>query len=155
MTPRSGKAFRTSTPTAELAVTQRHAAGIDVHAAVHFVSVSPQDVPAGFNNPDPKLPDGVRKFGAMTPDLEALAAWLKECGVTTVAMEATGVFWIPLAQKLEDAGIETVLVNARHLRQVPGRKTDVKDCQWLQQLHSFGLLQGGPACLAAQWPIFN
>jgi transposase len=62
--------------------------------------------------------------------------------VRTVAMESTGVFWIPLAQKLEAAGIEMVLANARHLRQVPGRKTDVKDCQWLQQLHSYGLIQG-------------
>jgi hypothetical protein len=80
MTPRFGKAFRTSAQVDDLAVTQRHAAGIDVHAATHFVSVAPADVPAGFRNPDPQLPDGVRKFGTATPDLEALAAWLRGAG---------------------------------------------------------------------------
>ena len=105
MTPRSGKAFRTSTPPDDLAVTQRHAAGIDVHAATHFVSVPPEDVPGGFCNPDPKLPDGVRKFGATTPDLKVVAAWLTECGATTVAMESTGVFWIPLYDLLASRGL--------------------------------------------------
>src|SRR5438105_1154237 len=109
MTPRAGKAFRTSAQGEDLAVTQRHAAGIDVPAAVHFVSVAPQDVPAGFRNPDPKLPDGVRKFGTTTPDLEALLAWLKECGVTTVAMESTGVFWIPLYDLLARRGLDVIL----------------------------------------------
>src|SRR5215467_13053663 len=80
----------------DLAVRHRHAAGIDVHAAMHMVSVPEEDVPAGFVNPDAKLPAGVRKFGATTGELEALAAWLKDCGVTTVAMESTGVYWIPL-----------------------------------------------------------
>ena len=113
MTPRFGKAFRTSDAGGRLAVTQRHAAGVDVHAAVHFVSVSPADVPAGFNNPDPKLPDGVRKFGTTTPDLEAIAVWLKECGVTTVAMEATGVYWIPLYDLLASRGVDVILVDPR------------------------------------------
>jgi hypothetical protein len=72
MTPRAGKAFRTSTQRDDLTVTQRHAAGIDVHAAVHFVSVAAADVPAGFVNPDGQLPDGVRKFGTTTPDLEVI-----------------------------------------------------------------------------------
>lgn len=107
MTPRSGKAFRASAQAEDLAVRQRHAAGIDVHAAVHFVSVAPADAPAGFRNPDPKLPDGVRKFGAVTSELESLAAWLTQCGVTTVAMEATGVYWIPLFDLLASQALFT------------------------------------------------
>ena len=95
MTPRGGKRFRPS-PADDLAVKHRHAAGIDVHAAVHFVAVAAEDVPAGFVNPDPKLPAGVRKFGAYTGDLRALADWLTACGVTTVALESTGVYWICL-----------------------------------------------------------
>src|SRR5882757_3066975 len=83
-------------PAADLVITHRHAAGIDVHAAEHFVAVAPEDVPAGFVSPDWKLPAGVRKFGTNTADLEAIANWLKACGVTTVAMESTGVYWIPL-----------------------------------------------------------
>mgnify|MGYP001451899824 CR=1 FL=1 len=141
MTPRSGKAFRTSDPQDDLAVTQRHAAGIDVHAALHFVSVSPADVPAGFSNPDAKLPDGVRKFGTTTPDLEVIAAWLQECGVTTVAMEATGVFWIPLYDLLASRGFDVILVDPRQTTHAPGRpKSDVLDCQWIRRLHSYGLL---------------
>jgi transposase len=141
MTPRSGKAFRTSEQGDDLAVSQRHAAGIDVHAAVHFVSVAPADAPAGFINPDPKLPDGVRKFGAVTSDLEALAAWLTECGVTTVAMEATGVYWIPLFDLLASRGLDVILVDPRQTTHAPGRpKSDVLDCQWIRRLHSYGLL---------------
>lgn len=141
MTPRAGKAFRTSDQMDDLAVTRRHAAGIDVHAAVHFVSVPPQDVPAGFVNPDAKLPDGVRKFATMTADLEALAAWLTECGVTTVALEATGVFWIPLYDLLASRGFDVILVDPRQTTHAPGRpKSDVLDCQWIRRLHSYGLL---------------
>jgi transposase len=84
--------------------------------------------------PQDAVPEGesaVRSFGGFSGQLDKLVEWLQSCGVKTAAMESTGVFWIPLAQKLEDAGIEVVLVNARDLRQVPGRKTDVKDCQWL------------------------
>ena len=82
----------------------------------------------------------VRCFSAFTEGLDAAVDWLRDCRVTTVAMESTGVYWIPLHQKLEAAGIEVYLVNARHVRHVPGRKTDVKDSQWLRQLHRFGLL---------------
>lgn len=84
----------------------------------------------------------MRVFGTYTTDLDQLVEWLQACKVTTVAMESTGIYWLPLAQKLEQAGIDFVVVNARHLKCVPGRKTDIKDCQWLQQLHSCGLLSG-------------
>ena len=109
MSPRSGKGFRTSQAGEDLAVTHRHAAGIDVHSREHFVAVAAEDVPAGFVNPDGKLPAGVRKFGANTGDLEALAAWLKDCGVTTVAMESTGIYWIPLYDLLAGQGFEVIV----------------------------------------------
>lgn len=121
-------------PAAEMPVVHRHAGGIDIGSVEHYVCVPEDAVPAGESN--------VRSFRGFTGDLDKLVEWLQACRVTTVAMESTGVFWIPLAQKLESAKIEVVLVNARHLRYVPGRKTDVKDCQWLQQLHSYGLLNG-------------
>jgi transposase len=141
MTPRQGKRFRTSAQVEDLAATQRHAAGIDVHAAVHFVAVPVEDVPAGFLNPDAKLPAGVRKFGTNTADLEAIAAWLKECGVTTVAMESTGVYWIPLFELLAGRGLTVILVDPRQTKHAPGRpKSDVLDCQWIRRLHSYGLL---------------
>jgi len=125
---------QTIRPSANMPVLHPHAAGIDVGSVEHFVCVPRDAVPEGES--------AVRSFGGFSGELDKLVEWLRSCGVETVAMESTGVFWIPLAQKLEDAGMEVVLVNARHLRQVPGRKTDVKDCQWLQQLHSYGLLQG-------------
>ena len=109
-----------------------HAGGIDCGAEEHYVAVPPQSV-------EPGQP-AVRCFSAFTEGLDASVEWLKACGVTTVAIESTGVYWIALCQKLEAAGIEVFLVNARHVRHVPGRKTDIKDCQWLQRLHSFGLL---------------
>jgi transposase len=109
-----------------------HAGGIDCGAQEHYVAVPLQSVEPG----EPV----VRCFSAFTEGLDVLVEWLKACGVTTVAIESTGVYWIALCQKLEAAGIEVFLVNARHVRHVPGRKTDVKDCQWLQRLHSFGLL---------------
>jgi transposase len=141
MTPRQGKRFRTSAQAEDLAVTQRHAAGIDVHAAVHFVAVPVEDVPAGFLNPDVRLPAGVRKFGANTADLEAIAAWLKACGVATVAMESTGVYWVPLYELLASRGFDVILVDPRQTRHAPGRpKSDVLDCQWIRRLHSYGLL---------------
>lgn len=84
----------------------------------------------------------VRKFGTYTPDLHELAHWLKKCNIETVAMESTGVYWIPVYEILEADGLEVNLVNARHLKHVPGRKSDVADCQWAQQLHSYGLLNG-------------
>jgi len=84
----------------------------------------------------------VRKFGTYTPDLHALADWLQSCGIETVAMESTGVYWIPIYEILEARGVEVYLVNARHLKHVPGRKSDWQDCQWIQRLHSLGLLNG-------------
>jgi transposase len=141
MTPRQGKRFRTSQQVEDLTVRQQHAAGIDVQAAVHFVAVAPADVPADFVNPDAKLPPGVRKFGANTGDRGALAAWLKACGVTTVAMESTGVYWIPLYELLASRGLDVILVDPRQTKHAPGRpKSDVLDCQWIRRLHSYGLL---------------
>ena len=143
MTPRAGKGFRTSEADDDLAVRQRQAAGIDVHAAVHFVSVSPAEVPVGFVNADAQLPVGVRKFGTNTCDLEALAAWLKACHVQTVAMESTGVYWIPLYDLLASQGFIVLLVDPRQTKHAPGRpKSDVLDCQWIRRLHSYGLLTG-------------
>jgi transposase len=158
MTPRPGKRFRTSDPVEDLTVTRRHAAGIDVHAAVHFVAVAPADVPAGFVNPDAQLPAGVRKFGANTGDLEALAAWLKACGVTTVAMESTGVYWIPLFELLAGLGLDVILVDPRQTKHAPGRpKSDVLDCQWIRRLHSYGLLTASfrPADEIVVWRGFQ
>lgn len=158
MSPRSGKAFRTSQAAEDLAVTHRHAAGIDVHAAVHFVAVAAEDVPAGSMNPDGKLPPGVRKFGANTGDLEALAAWLKDCHVRTVAMESTGVYWIPLYDLLASQGFEVILVDPRQTKHAPGRpKSDVLDCQWIRRLHSYGLLTASfrPSDEIVRWRGFQ
>lgn len=141
MTPQKGTKFRTSETRERLEVTHPRAAGIDVHAAVHFVAVNPADVSAGFVPEDPQLPKGVRKFGAFTCDLEALAAWLKDCHVTTIAMESTGVYWIPLFELLSSQGFDVILVDPRQTKHAPGRpKSDVLDCQWIQRLHSYGLL---------------
>jgi len=107
------------------------AAGIDCGSAEHFVAV-----------PVDRDPHPVQAFKTFTGELQRLIGWLQACGVTTVAMEATGVYWIPLYDLLEAAGIEAVLVNARHVKNVPGRKSDVSDCEWLQELHSVGLLRG-------------
>jgi transposase len=108
-----------------------HAAGIDVGASEHYVAV-----------PADRDEQPVRRFGAFTEELHALAQWLLQCGIKTVALESTGVYWIPLFQILESYGLAVKLVNARHVKNVPGRKSDVQDCQWLQQLESFGLLRG-------------
>src|SRR4029077_1541228 len=105
MSPRSGKGFRTSQAGEDLAVTHRHAAGIDVHSREHFVAAAAEDVPAGFVNAEGRVPAGVRKFGTNTGDLEALAAWLKDCGVTTVAMESTGIYWIAPYDLLASTGL--------------------------------------------------
>lgn len=121
-------------PATSLPVVHPHAAGIDVGASELYVCV-PEDAVSPGESP-------VRRFGVFTGELDKLVEWLQSCGVKTVAMESTGVYWIPPYQKLEAGGLEVVLANARHLRQVPGRKTDVKDCQWLQRLHSYGMLQG-------------
>jgi transposase len=106
-----------------------HAAGIDIGSREHYVCVPPE-----------KAACHIRRFGTFTADLEALADWLLECKITTVAMEATGSYWIPVFQILEARGLEVILVNARQTKNVAGRKSDVKDCQWIQRLHTYGLL---------------
>jgi transposase len=84
----------------------------------------------------------VRTFGTFTEDLHDPADWFKACGVTSVAMESTGVYWIPIYEILEQRGFEVIPVNARYAKNVPGRKADVSDAAWLRQLHSYGLLRG-------------
>lgn|SRR5262245_10124855 len=105
------------------------AAGLDIGHREHWCAV-----------PSQRDAQPVRPFGTFTADLEGLADWLKVCGIKTVAMESTGVYWIPVFQILERRGFEVRLVNARQVKNVSGRKTDVLDCQWIQRLHSFGLL---------------
>src|SRR5439155_7993773 len=90
--------------------------------------------------PDDRDEQPVRRFEAFTVDLYRMADWLEECGIKTVAMESTGVYWIPVFQVLESRGFDVKLFNAKHAKNVPGRKTDMADCQWLQQLHTYGLL---------------
>jgi transposase len=114
----------------ELKKVHPQAAGIDIGASEHWVSI-----------PSELDPEPVRKFSCFTADLYAIAEWLKERGITTVAMESR-VYWIPLFQILETSGLEVRLVNARLVKTGPGRKSDVLDCQWLQKLHSYGLLSG-------------
>lgn len=121
-------------PAKDMPVINPHAGGIDIGATRHAVCVPEDSVPAGESP--------VREFGAFTRDLDTLVEWLRHCGVTTVAMESTGKYWIPPYAKLEAAGIAVVLVNAHHLKHVPGRKSDILDCQWIQMLHSYGLLCG-------------
>jgi hypothetical protein len=111
-------------------VLEPNAAGIDVGAREMFVAVPP----GRDKNP-------VRVFSTFTEELERLADWLVQCGVTTVALESTGVYWIPLYDILEQRGMRPCLVNARHMKNVPGRRTDWHECQWLQFLHSVGLLR--------------
>jgi transposase len=130
MAARRKKAKRSQRSRQGLQTVMPNAAGIDVGAASHFVAV-----------PIDRDDEPVREFSAFTSGLHALADWLQSCGVETVAMESTGVYWIPLYDLLEERGIEVFLVNARHIKGVPGRKSDVLDCQWLQQLHSYGLLR--------------
>lgn len=105
------------------------AAGLDIGEA-EIVACVPFD----------RANEPIRSFGTFTPDLHALVDWLQACGIKTVAMECTGVYWIPLYELLEERGIEAYVVNARHLKNVPGRKTDVSDAQWIQTVHSYGLL---------------
>jgi transposase len=108
-----------------------HAAGMDIGAEEIYVAI-----------PSHHDDQPVRSFGTFTCDLHELADWLQHCGIDTVAMESTGVYWIPIFQILESRGFEVFLVNAQHLKSVPGRKSDVSDCRWIQYLHSVGLLQG-------------
>jgi transposase len=108
-----------------------HAAGMDIGSRFHVVAVPPD-----------RSPEPVRTFESFTADLHRMVDWLVELGITTVAMESTGVYWIPAFEMLEARGLEVLLVNARHVKNVPGRKTDVHDAVWLQQLHQHGLLRG-------------
>lgn len=114
----------------ELAIVHPDAAGIDVGNASHFVSV-----------PEGRDEEPVREFGSWTADLHRLAGWLKSCGIRTVAMQSTGVYWIALYEVLEQEGLEVYLVNARGTKNLPGRKSDVQECQWLRKLHTYGLLR--------------
>ena len=127
--PESERKQRKSTK--QLSIVYPLAAGIDVGATAHVVAV-------------PAERDGrpVRTFRTFSADLHRLAEWLAEVGITTIAMESTGVYWIPVFEILEAHGFQVLLVNARDVRNVPGRKTDVNDAQWLQQLHQHGLLRG-------------
>lgn len=120
-------AMRTRT---ELTIQHPDAAGIDVGSGSHFVAV-----------PADRSETAVREFGCYTEDLLAMAAWLLECGITIVALESTGVYWIAVYEVLEAHGLAVMLVNAHSVKNVSGRKSDVLDCQWLQQLLSFGLLR--------------
>ncbi len=113
----------------EFAMLNADAAGIDIGSKEHWVAV-----------PEGRDQQPVRRFGSFTEDLHAIAAWLKQCKITTVAMESTGVYWIPLFLVLEEYGFEVFLVNAKHVKNVSGKKTDEKDCRWIQRLHSCGLL---------------
>ena len=108
-----------------------NAAGIDIGSQTHYVAV-----------PADRDREPVRSFGCLTPDLHQMAKWLKSCNIETIAMESTGVYWVPVVAVLESYGFDVKLVDAYKVKNVPGRKTDVKDCQWLQELHRFGLLSG-------------
>src|ERR1700737_1457496 len=125
---------RTGKPRVSKSVLDRinpNAAGIDCGSAEHFVAVPPDRdaIPA-------------RSFPTLTRDVPRRADWLPPCPVTSVAMEASGVYWIPTYKILEARGIEVLLVNARHIKNVPGRKSDLSDCEWFRELHIVGLLRG-------------
>src|SRR2546425_4627017 len=127
--PRSKKTRGKSS--GRLSTINPEAAGIDVGSTFHVVAV-----------PGDRDDKPVRTFRTFSGDLYRLADWLEETGITTVAMESTGIYWIPAFEILEARGFEVLLVNARDVKNVPGRKTDVNDAQWLQQLHQYGLLRG-------------
>jgi transposase len=114
-----------------LPIVHRHAAGIDIGSTFHVVAV-----------PEDADDEPVRTFRSFTGDLHRLADWLADIGITTIAMESTSVYWVPVYEILEERGFEVVLVNARDAKNVPGRKTDVNDAQWIRQLHAYGLLRG-------------
>lgn len=116
---------------ASLAVVHPNAAGLDIGAREIWACV-----------PADRVSESVQYFATFTPDLHSLADWLVKHAIDTVAMESTGVYWIPIFEILEARGLKVYLVNAHYLKKVPGRKTDVLDCQWIQKLHSFGLLTG-------------
>src|ERR1700719_1730160 len=113
-----------------LEVVHPDAAGIDIGNEAHYVAVPPS-----------RDDQSVRRFGCTTAESKDLAAWLKECRIHTVAMQSTGVYWIPVYDLLEEAGFEVYLVNARETKNLPGRKSDVQESQWLMKLHTYGLLR--------------
>ena len=112
-----------------LEVVHPNAAGIDVGNSAHYVAVAPS-----------RDPEPVRRFGCFTEDLQRMAEWLRRCGIHTVAMQSTGVYWILLYEVLEQQGFQVFLVNARQTRSLPGRKSDVQESQWLLKLHTYGSL---------------
>src|SRR6266705_5989877 len=112
-----------------LGIVHRGAAGIDVGGSEHWVAISPD-----------RDPEPLRRFGCFTADVREMGRWLVEKGVRSVAMQSTGVYWMPVFEVLEQQGLEVYLVNAQHTKNVPGRKSDVQECQWLLKLHAFGLL---------------
>lgn len=124
------KNIKQATKTHPLAVLNNKVAGIDVGASAHYVCVGSLSE------------ESVKRFGTFTQDLEELADWLVSLGVESVAMESTGIYWVNLYDTLESRGLKVCLANARYVRNVPGRKSDVADSQWIQQLHSYGLLSG-------------
>jgi transposase len=117
-------------PDLNLEVMHPDAAGIDIGNEVHYVAVPPN-----------RSSEAVRRFGCTTAELRAMADWLKQCGIQTVAMQSTGVYWIAVFDILEEAGLEVYLVNARETKNLPGRKSDVQESQWLMKLHTYGLLR--------------
>ena len=114
-----------------LQVVHPNCAGVDIGKKTHYVAVN-----------ESADPHSVRAFGCFTDELADMAAWLESCAVDVVAMEATGVYWIPVYEVLDRAGFEVHLVDARATKQVSGRKSDVRDCQWIRELMSYGLLRG-------------
>ena len=113
-----------------LEVVHPQAAGIDIGNESHYVAVPPS-----------RDPQPVRCFGCTTAELKKMAEWLTQCGIRTVALQSTGVYWIAVYDILEEAGLEVYLVNARDTKNLPGRKTDVQESQWLMKLHTYGLLR--------------
>lgn len=124
------KSKRKTSNEADFPVIHDCAASIDIGSRFHVVAVPPD-----------RDPEPVRTFRSFTGDLHAMAAWLSNAGVTAIAMESTSVYWIPAFEILEATGFDVILANARDAKQVPGRKTDVNDAQWLQKLHACGLLR--------------
>jgi len=112
-----------------LDVVHPHAAGIDIGGSEHWVAISPE-----------RDQEPVRRFDCFTADVEAMADWLVDRGIGSVAMQSTGVYWMPVFEILQQHGLEVYLVNARHTKNLPGRKSDIAECQWLLKLHTFGLL---------------
>jgi transposase len=158
--PRRKSAPPSPDPAAEalLQTLHPHAAGIDIGAAELWVCAPPGALPPTSPAAVGALPAHVRRFGAFTPDLHAIVVWRRQAGVTTVAMESTGVYWIPLYDLLESEGFEVLLVDPRQVQRAPNRpKTDVHDCQWIQRLHSLGLLTAAfrPAAQIRVWRAYQ